>query len=74
MTETTTIELAALLSPERLERLQEEARQQNRQLPALVQDVIERYLEELDEDEWDQRWEERENALRDCNRSYGSLL
>ena len=51
MTETTTIELAALLSPERLERLQEEARQQNRQLPALVQDAIESYLQELDEED-----------------------
>lgn len=47
MTEKTTIEL--LLPPEKLERLQEEAQRQHIQLPELVRDVIETYLQEIDE-------------------------
>jgi len=59
MTEQTTIELTMLLPPEKLERLQEEAQRQQIQLPELVREVIEIYLQEIDEADFEDTPDEK---------------
>ncbi len=51
MAEQTTIELAAVLSPDLLERLQSEAERQQLPLTEVVRDAISTYFEVLDEDD-----------------------